>query len=336
MKKLVLLLLIALLSATTGLAQNAPATDGENWTQKLKTEQLQVGMLLQSVGVFSFQDNDFIGGRRFELGATRLDIRGQLESNFVYRLQLDFRRTPSILDAQVGYRFSEQFRLVAGAFKPFLSADLDLSPGDTDFINRARLVGSMMKTREIGLTAIGHSGRFNYWFGMYNGYGLRTANDNRFMYTARLGYKAETDEGAFDFGVYAALNSSVNEQVGNTNITSMGDRTLYGAFMKYEGDVWFGTIEFLQSKFDRLGFNAEETITGFYTTIGNNLNEKDQLLARWDYLSYDLQDNSSNRIILGWNHQATTLISFQLNLIGQFGENQDDQFGLAGNFQFQF
>ena len=336
MKKLLLIFLITLFSASTGFAQYTPPTDGENWTQRLKTEQLQVGMLLQSVGVFSFQDDNFIGGRRFELGATRLDFRGQLESNFIYRLQLDFRRTPSILDAEVGYRFSEQFRLVAGASKPYLSADLDPSPGNTDFINRARLVGSMMKSREIGLTAMGNSGQFNYRFGLYNGYGLQTANDNRFMYAARLGYTTETDDGTFNFGVNAALNSSINEQVGNTAITSLGDRTLYGGFLKYDSDVWFGTIEFLQSKFERLGFVEEETITGFYTTVGNNLNEKDQILARWDYLSFDLQDNSTNRVVLGWNHQATSIISFQLNLIGQFGENQDDQFGLAGNFQFQF
>jgi hypothetical protein len=335
MKKLLLLLIFSMASFTAVFAQQEQSGE-EDWTQRLKTERLEVGLLLQSTGVFSFQDNNFIGGRRFELGATRLDIRGQLESNFVYRLQLDFRRAPSVLDAQVGYRFSDQFQLVAGAFKPYLSADLDPSPGDTDFINRARLVGAMMKSREIGITALGNSGQFNYRFGMYNGFGLQTANDNRFMYTVRLGYTAETEDGIFDFGVNAALNSSINEQVGNTTIVSMGDRTLYGGFLKYEGDAWFGTVELLQSKFDRLGFNEEETITGFYTTLGNNLNEKDQILARWDYLSFDLQDNSSSRIIFGWNHQATTIISFQLNLIGQFGENQDDQFGLAGNFQFQF
>jgi hypothetical protein len=109
-------------------------------------------------------------------------VRGQLESNFVYRLQLELRNSPSIIGALVGYRFSDQFQLVAGAFKSFLSADLDPNPGDTDFINRARLVGSMMKSREIGLTAIGNSGQFNYSFGMYNGYGLQTANDYRLLY----------------------------------------------------------------------------------------------------------------------------------------------------------
>lgn len=334
--KILLVGMICILFLSVAFPQGLAAQGEETWREKLKTERLQVGMLLQSVGVFSFQDDTFNGGRRFELGATRLDLRGMLESNFTYRLQVDFRRSPNILDAQVGYRASDLFHLVAGSFKPFLSADLDPSPANTDFIDRARLVGAMMNSREIGLTIIGTSGQLLYRFGMYNGYGLQTANDNRFFYTARLGYVADLDNGSVDFSLNGAINTSENERVGNTGLISTGDRILYGGFVKYDSEKLFGTIEFLQTKFERSDIGLDETITGFYATIGYKVSGRDELLARWDHLSFDVRDSSSELIVLGWNHQATRLIGFQVNLLGQLNNGDNDQFGISGNFQFAF
>ncbi len=219
MKSILIAGLLFTISHTIVFSQSSSTSDGDSWREKLKAERLQVGLLLQSVGVFSFQDDNFNGGRRFELGATRLDLRGTLESSFTYRLQVDFRRSPNILDAQVGYRPSDQFHLVAGSFKPFLSADLDPSPAQTDFIDRARLVGAMMNSREIGMTVLGKSGRLNYRFGMYNGYGLQTANDIRFFYTARFGYVADLNNKSVELGInqvnfLGQFNNGGNEQFG--------------------------------------------------------------------------------------------------------------------------
>ncbi|MGM0745521.1 MAG: porin, partial [Bacteroidota bacterium] len=194
MKKVPLFIVVLLmpLSLAYGQTNSDTVDDLEN---RLKSEEFNVGLLLQSVGVLSLDDDSFNGGRQFELGATRLDIKGQLPSNFIYRMQLDFRRSPSIIDAQVGYRFSDQFRIVTGMFKPFLSSDLDPSPAATDFINRARLVGSMLNSRELGITALGETEGFNYRFGIYNGNGRQLGNDdNNFLYTARLGYQVNLED----------------------------------------------------------------------------------------------------------------------------------------------
>lgn len=335
-KKLLFTVILLAACSMSVFAQNGVTDDATELSEKLKTDQLSIGMLLQSVGSFSFQDDNFNGGRQFGLGATRLDVQGALPSNFIYRLQLEFRNNPSVLDAEIGYKFSESFTLIAGQSKPFLSADLDPSPANTDFINRARLVGSMMSTRERGLTAIGKAGQFNYALGMYNGFGRTALNDNRFFYTARAGYTHELNTGDLNFSVNLGLNTSENAPVGSTGLSSTDGRFIYGAFVKYDSDSWFGTVEFLQTDFEQSFSGIDETITGFYITAGNNLTEVDQVLARWDHLSFDQTGQSSDRFVLGWNRQISSLISFQLNMLGQFNEFTDDQFGLSGNLQLYF
>jgi hypothetical protein len=337
MKILFILGLIVILNSPILSAQE-PEPLADQLEERLKSETFSVGILLQSLALFSFEDDGFNGGRKFDLGATRLDIRGLVDGNFIYRLQLDFRRQTSVLDAQVGYLFSDNFRLIAGAFKPYLSAELDPSPGNTDFINRARLVSAMMNSREIGATALGESNGFYYRFGMYNGTGLSRSNDNRFLYTVRLGYDTDVNGGTLGVGFNGAINQTRMESVGNTGLTSQGDRNVYGAFIRYDGDVVFGTFELLQTRFDAQNFNGnEETITGFYGTIGTRISQNDELLARWDRLDFDLRGDSSDLFTFGWNHQATRLISFQTNLLMQFDSDEDDaSYGVAGNFQFHF
>jgi hypothetical protein len=327
------LLLLAIPSASLF----AQSQSGQfNMEERLKTEQISLNLLVQSLGRFSFRDDGFIGGRRFQLGATRIGLSGTLDNRYIYKLQTELTNSPAILDAQMGYIFSDEFRIVAGQFKPFTSFELDPDPGTTDFIDRARLVGAMMNNREIGVTALGESGNLNYRFGMYNGYGRLTGNPGgKFLYTLRLGYTSDSDDGTWNFGFNGALNTTENEPVGNIGQVSDGDRLLYGVFADYDSDSFFGTAEVLQSKFDLPGSGLEQTITGMYVTVGNKVTELDELLIRWDHLGLDLNDNYSNRVILGWNHYPAEYIQIQLNMIGQFQEG-DDQFGMAANFQFRF
>jgi len=86
------------------LAQNT--SDTNNLAEKLKTEEISLNMLAQSLGIFSFRDDDFQGGRTFELGSYRIGLRGTLNGRYYYRIQTELTNTPSILDAQVGYIFS--------------------------------------------------------------------------------------------------------------------------------------------------------------------------------------------------------------------------------------
>ncbi len=334
--KIVFTVLSVFLYSTTLIFAQSEQPRADRLTDILKSDILNVGFLFQTDAAFSFEDDKFIGGRQFGLGATRVDLRGTVDNDFTYRVQMQLSGSTRLLDAQLGYRFSDQMRIVTGAFKPFLSIDLDPNPGATDFINRARHVGTMVNSREVGITILGESEGFNYRFGMYNGTGLALENDNTFFYTARVGYEAETENGTFNVGFNGGFNQTEMERVGNSGLTSQGDRALYGGFLQYEGPVLFGTAEFLQTTFDAGEFSGnEETITGLFTTLGFNISEKNQLLARWDYLNHDIREYESDQLIFGWNHQATRLVSFQVNFISQFDNDADGQYGLLGVFQFQ-
>lgn len=333
-----ILLIIALFLCTSILSAQQNESKADRLTDMLKTDVFRLGLLLQSDARFSWNDDSFNGGREFNLGATRLDLRGVVDNSFTYRVQVDFRRQVSVVDAQVGYQFNDNHRVIAGAFKPYTSRDLDPAPGDTDFMNRARQVGSMMNTREIGVTFLGEPGSFSYRFGIYNGTGLTRENDNRFMYTARVENNFDFDNTRLKVGLIGVINQTRMVPVGNTGLVSEGDRLLYGAFFDLRSGPVFAVFEYLQTRFDALEFNGrEETIGGFYGTFGVQVAEKDQLLARWDYLGFDLLDRQSDLITFGWNHQATRLISFQVNLLALLdGESDESRLGLSAVMQFQF
>lgn len=336
--KLKVSLLIAMLCFTSVLyAQNAEPLN-DQMRSLLKSEPFRVGLLIQTRGVFSLDDDGFNGGRKYDMGATRFDVQGNLDGNFIYRLQVDVRQQISLIDAQVGYRFNPNTRLVAGAFKPFTSLDLDPGPQNTDFMNRARNVGTMMNTREIGLTLIGKQGDFRYWIGMYNGTGLTRQNDDRFMYTTRFAYDFTVNDGAsLQLGVNSFINQTRGVNVGNTGLTTAGDRVAFGLYADYDSDFLFGAFEILQTSFDAVQLGGDkETILGYYGTVGVKLDDKNEVLARWDQIEYDVLDRASGLVTLGWNHYPTKLIKVTVNALALFNQSGDNAAGLSAQLQFSF
>ena len=321
--------------------------------EKLKSEEFSVSVLLQtrayysssnediSNGLYSFAYNGYPEFSKFDIGATRLVLSGTVDNNFLYKMQMDLRARPSILDAQVGYKFAYEFRLIAGAFKPFLSIDLDPNPGKTDIIGRARHVRAMVNTREIGLTALGNIGNFNYRAGMYNGTGLSRTGTGDFLYTLRVGYDFNFDENSdLQIGFNGAIDTNKFVPIGNTSLTSTGDRNIYGVFTQYDGSLFFGTFEYQVSTFEAVEFLDEGALTGAFGTFGIHVTENTDVLGRYDYLGLDDKSrpgtDDSGLYIFGINHYPTQLIKLQLNLLYLREVDRDNRFGIAANFQFQF
>ena len=326
---------------------------GDQIKQKLKSKEFSVSVLLQGLGYYSSANENLENGNysfayngypkfsKFDIGATRLVIGGTVDNNFLYKMQMDFRARPSILDAQVGYKFADEFRLIAGAFKPFLSIDLDPNPGKTDIIGRARLVRSMMNTREIGLTALGNISSFSYRVGMYNGTGLSRTGTGKFLYTLRAGYTFNISKSSdLQIGFNGAIDKNEFVPIGNTGLTSAGDRDICGVFTQYNGSKFFGTFEYMLSSFEAVEFENDGSIAGAFGTAGIHITDKTDILGRWDYLKLEDKNeddiNDSNLFIFGVNHYPTQLIKLQLNLLLLDEESQDSRFGAAANFQFQF
>lgn len=338
--------LLLLFVLHTAMVQNpavAAATDeplADDLRARFKGESFSLGILLQTQAYFSYRDSDFNGGRSWDLGSTRIDFRGTVDRDFTYRVRVYYLSQQQSIDARVGYRFSENTELVAGAFKPYLSRELDPSPGRTDFVRRARYVGAMMNSLEVGTSLLGKAGPVGYRLGIYNGtgvQGMRGNTDNRFLYTARAFTTYELNGSPLVIGASGALNQSPAARVGNTGLTSKANRYLYGAFADYRAEHFFVAAEWVQTFFDAPEYaNRQETITGFHATIGYKVGRRHELLARWDYLSFDLHKNPRDRLLAGLNYYPTSLITFRLNVVFEPDPKAGSQAGVAAVFQYMF
>lgn len=335
-RKLLFITFIALLGtvySTEVLAQSDEPLTNE-MRDLLKSDAFNVGFLIQSEALFTVDEDNVLGETGFGLGPTRLRFDGNTDGGFAYEMDLELRRSPSLWDASIYYRSSDAFELEAGMHKADIGLDLQPGPGKIDFIDRARLINVLTNRREVGVSAKGQFDQFDYTVGVYNGTGRSLQNDGNLMYLLKAGYTFELDNGGVLYVVAnGAYNGTVGESIGD--LTTEGDRLVYGGYIDYESDSWFGAAELLMSSFESIQLTDEETITGAYVTVGNKVTEKDELLGRWDYIGYDLLNTDSSLFILGWNHQFTSVMSLQINALAQF-ENSEEYFGLQGNLQYEF
>jgi len=332
------LMLFALLLMSTGLVRAQEQNSrSEQLRRMVKSDAFSIGAVIRAESHLWLDNENEPGGRRFDLGATRLDFRGRLDDNFSYRLHLDLRQNPSLMNAEFGYHYAQNHRVVIGAFKPYTSTDLDPPPNETDFHGRARLVGTMMNNREIGVTFLGDIDRLNYRIGIYNGTRLTRQNDDRFMYSVRLGYTADVGENTLTVGINSFLNQTRGVNVGNTGLTSTDDRVLYGGFFRYQTDRFFVTAEASQTRFDaaQLG-GAEETITGFFGTLGYHVSDLNEVLIRLDRIQFDVRNTESNLLLLGLNHRPNALVKIQVNALTRLDGATYENFGVITVFQVAF
>jgi hypothetical protein len=332
------LMLFALLLMSTGLVRAQEQNSrSEQLRRMVKSDAFSIGAVIRAESHLWLDNENEPGGRRFDLGPTRLDFRGRLDDNFSYRLHLDLRQNPSLMNAEFGYRYAQNHRVVIGAFKPYTSTDLDPPPNETDFHGRARLVGTMMNNREIGVTFLGDIDRLNYRIGIYNGTRLTRQNDDRFMYSVRLGYTADVGENTLTVGINSFLNQTRGVNVGNTGLPSTGDRVLYGGFFRYQADRFFVTAEASQTRFDaaQLG-SAEETINGFFGTIGYHVSDLNEVLIRLDRIQFDVRNTESNLLLLGLNHRPNALVKIQVNALTRLDGATYENFGVITVFQVAF
>lgn len=127
----------------------------------------------------------------FELRRARLDMRGDITDKIAYRMQVDFVRSPVLLDAYVDLNHLSWAKLRVGQFKVPFSFENLTSSRDLLTIERSVAVLALVpgrdtgnNGRDIGFRLEGNIVRgdgkpiFDYTVGMFNGAGINRRDDN--------------------------------------------------------------------------------------------------------------------------------------------------------------
>ncbi len=319
---LVLLMLFSL--PDTLRAQQEKADDGllEDLQEAFQQDYLSLGVLLQGQGEFHW-DAVRPGENTFRVPTARLKVYGGLDQGFGYTLQTDFTGSPSVLDAQMSYTYSEFLKFTAGAMKPGISAEYLTSAASTDFINRSRIVNTLVGNRDIGaLMEVQPAEGLQLSAGIFNGTNQRlTNNDNNFYLTARLTGVTEWAPGrTIEVGVNAAHSREGGTRIGNRTLPAIiGDRTVYGGDIRLEADRFMVSTEVLGSELE-YGGGFTDKVYGFHLTGGYRVSDALQVVARYDYLESDLIPLVPGLVLGGINYNVTDAASFQVN----YEVNPDD------------
>lgn len=306
--------------------------------EKVQHEAFTVNALLQSGFRYSLKDNYFQGGRTFEAANARISIRGMIDGQFYYRLFFNLVSEPNLLDAYIGYRYSDAFSVSVGAMKPKQTQDFLPDPGSTDFIDRTRINGLLVQSRELGLAAEGSLGNWWYYAGCFNGSKLRGNNNNQFYGIGRLQYSLpELAAGQLKLGVQGSHGNSPGVRTGSTGPLLRGNRSIYGGDFRYESERWLFAGEYMAGLLETVTFpDRVELISGYYLTTGFQPFEKTMFLARWQTWKEREANVKGLLFTLGMNHAFTSLTSFQFNFDTYQLDNDDMQYAVSLLLQVQF
>ncbi|MDZ7722565.1 MAG: porin [candidate division KSB1 bacterium] len=294
-------------------------------------EAFKVNALLQAGFRYSLANDEFQGGRTFKAANARLSFRGMLDGKFYYRVFFNMVSEPNLLDVFIGYRHSDALRITTGAMKPRQTQDYIPDPGSTDFIDRTRITGLLVQSREIGISAEGDVNGLYYYSGLFNGNKMLSNSNNKFYGIGRLQYTFRNIiPGTLQLAVQGSHGDSPDVRSGSFGPMLRGERTIYGGDMRLETDHFLLAAEYLagQLKTEDIADKKEE-ISGYYATAGYKLFKETMFLGRWQSWGYKEMNYRDNQFTFGINQNFTSITSFQLNFDSYFPENGDKQHGLS-------
>lgn len=344
-RRLLFFFIFILLPLHLIFAQPAEEPLADALKAKVKSEVFNIGMLLQ----FNFDyQNDRIaeGENQFTVANARMKFSGKVDQGFSYTLQLNFASSPAALDAYMKYMFRNNLGIQAGLFKVPFSYEYLTSAANTDFINRSTVVNVLAPKRQVGVMLTGYTDNklVNYQLSVTNGT-RQNGNDNGyFMLGSRVEFHPVFANAAlqnFIFGINLAHSKDAEptlDQLGITNFASGGTRTLYGADVRFSLNRWLFSSEFISAT---LNPQVGETVKpyGFHFTTGYYLRKNMQLLARYDYMNYNLPgpgDSTNEYLVLGWNYWTTSIVELQANYIIDTDNSGLKHHRILFNFQVAF
>lgn len=319
------------------LSQEEPLT--EQIRSTIQKESFTVNSLIQAGFRFSLKDDQFQGGRTFEAANARLSVKGMLDNGFYYRIYFNLVNEPNLLDAYIGYQVSKAFRLTAGAMKPKQSLDYIPNPGSTDFIDRARITGLLVQSREIGLSAEGSINGLYYFTGIFNGNKhLTSNNNNKFYGIGRIQYSFQNIvPGFIQIAIQGSHGESGGTITGNSGPMLRGKRTIYGGDLRMETNKIILASEYMAGNLETEEFlDLTEEINGYYITTGYKAFKKTHFLLRWQSWAYVSRNIRNDQFTFGINHTFTSIASFQFSFDSYFPEVGEDKYGVSLLLQIMF
>lgn len=333
-----LLALVFILAGSAGKinAQEEPLAD--LLKSFIQHETFSVNALVQAGFRYSLRDDDFLGGRTFEAANARLSFSGTLDGRFYYSILFNLVNEPNLLDAFIGYRYSDGLNIKAGAMKPSQTLDFIPEPGSTDFIDRAIITGHLVESREIGISAEGDIDDFYYFAGIFNGSGLAVNTNNRFYRIGRLQYTFhDLVPGTVKVALQGSHGDSEGVRSGSTGPVLRGKRSIYGFDARLESGQILLATEYLAGYVESADLpDRKERICGSYITGGYQFLERTMALGRLQTWRYREEDFRDYQITLGINHSFTGLTSFQFNLDSYFPDNRTNHYGISMILQVEF
>lgn len=342
MNKLILSFLVIFL-ATTNLivAQNQQSLD-EQLRGIVKSEPFNISMLFQSTFRYSFEDDGFQGGRTFQIPQGRLDFRGNLDEGYFYRLHVNMVTEPNLLDAYVGYKHNDQLILTLGRQKPLQSPDFIPGPQGIDFMARARITGFLVQYREFGLSAQGTSGDFYYFAGLFNGTSSSNNIGNDFYGVGRAQYTInDVGPGFLRFALHGSIGKgTVSRPSPLGSSYFVNERRVVGADLLYQTDSWKLEGEYMQGWYDdaffpNTGLLRDDLIRGYYINGSYNVSDDFKFVGRFQHWMLDGSE-TNYQSTLGLIYEATSLVSFRVNLDVYTPSSGDNQAGIGAMMQVYF
>ncbi len=326
-------LLYSLISMSGALAQDTLSTEAV-MRQHLQKPFFTLNMFVQVDAGISLLENGSVEAYSFRARTARLSFSGIIDSGFYYRIFFDVAPEPVLLDAFIGYRFSELYRIQAGAMKPNQSLDYIPKPVDHHFTSRAEITRLLLASRELGIAAEGNWRQWEYYLGGFNGLGFNTGNNRHVYWIGRVQYNMTE---AFQSAVSASHGNSPGRVSGSIGPMLRGTRTLYGADLQYEDGHLYFAAEYQQGKLETEAFPEDkEIIAGMYFTGGVRWSESVMLYTRWQQWNYTLQAKTESAITWGIYTHLTPLFSLKLNIDAYMPYRSANRYGLSASLQMKF
>ena len=300
--------------------------------ENFKKKYLSIGLQFQGLADFQPERN-LTGNNGFRIANLKLKIKGDLDDNVGYYIQMNFVKSVSLYDAFISYKYSDLVKLDLGQFKAPFSTEELTSSSVIDFVTRSQVVSKIAPSRQIGVQLSGEIKEANVFYttGIFNGNGINTTNDNQhFLYLGRIGYSKNFNK---NDKIIFALNTGFSKD----NMESFtGDRLIAGGDFRLVVDKMLLSSEYIFQKL-KDSMKTEFTNQGYHVTAGYSVSEIVQILARWDsYIPDKLIGVENNLAILGCNISPNEFILIRINYLINPDDNDIKHHQLLINSQLVF